>query len=151
MIATAPWPFTAALSVTPDGRCSGHRSAYGAGRCGSGCRACAGIWKIDGGERGRAVARETRHRPSPQSLNRVVRYASKCSVAVLTDEDLMGDLPMVPWLQPLRVTVSTGGTGLACRLCIARYGLAGRDVDKLYQTEEEFNAHLAQFHLIPAG
>lgn len=64
------------------------------------------------------------------------------------------DIDSIPWREPLPVTVTdylegvgfTPVRGLACRLCIARYGLRGQDVGKLPQTREEFDAHMAQMH-----
>lgn len=55
-------------------------------------------------------------------------------------------VPGIPWREPLPVTVPGVGVGFACRLCIAAYGLRGRDVVRLPQTREEFDAHLAEFH-----
>jgi len=35
---------------------------------------------------------------------------------------------------------------IACKLCIAIYGLRGTDIDKLPKTEAEFYEHLEQAH-----
>jgi hypothetical protein len=36
----------------------------------------------------------------------------------------------------------------ACKLCIAKHGLKGSDVDSLPQTQEELNAHIEAVHHI---
>jgi hypothetical protein len=62
-----------------------------------------------------------------------------------TDAELRERFTEVPWDEP--ITISSGGPyRIACRLCIARFGLRGDQVDDLYQTREEWEKHMTQFH-----
>ena len=55
--------------------------------------------------------------------------------------------PELDWYAPMHVGVLGSRTrGLGCRLCIAKFGLAGSDVGKLPQTLEEFAAHVREVH-----
>lgn len=63
----------------------------------------------------------------------------------MSEADLRGRFPTIPWREPLRV-VTADAEGLACRFCVALYGLAGGDVTRLPQTREEFDAHMGSFH-----
>lgn len=58
--------------------------------------------------------------------------------------------PAVPWREPLRVSVHVddGGvdTTLACRICVAAYGMKGADAIKFPRTREEFDVHMAEKH-----
>lgn len=65
----------------------------------------------------------------------------------MTEQELTMRFPDINWLSPLRVTVPGVGEGFACRFCVANYGLAGRDAAGLPQTIEEFDEHMAMFHL----
>lgn len=56
-------------------------------------------------------------------------------------------LRSIPWDEPMRVRQLGGElSGLACRLCVAHYGLRGRDIGKLFQTRDEWEQHMEQFH-----
>lgn len=62
-------------------------------------------------------------------------------------EKLYERFPLIPWREPLPVTVTeTGARGYGCRMCIAKYGLKARDVAKLAQTLEEFQKHMEECH-----
>ena len=39
--------------------------------------------------------------------------------------------------------------GIACKICIAKYGLRGEDIDKLFQTDEELVNHIESVHHMP--
>lgn len=59
--------------------------------------------------------------------------------------------PQIKWREPIEVKRTDGVERLACRLCIARYGLAGRDIQNLFSTHEEWASHMEQFHPKAAG
>jgi hypothetical protein len=61
-----------------------------------------------------------------------------------TDAELEADYPLIAWREPIHVTVGHT-TRLACRYCIAHYGLAAKDVDRLYDPQG-YTAHLEAFH-----
>lgn len=65
-----------------------------------------------------------------------------------TDEQLMERFPEIQWREPQRMTTFSGDTGLSCRLCIARFGIAGRNVALLPKTIEEFEEHRRQYHAV---
>jgi hypothetical protein len=58
--------------------------------------------------------------------------------------------PKISWLKPIFVRPLIGKPdetpGLGCRICIARYGLAGFNIGKLPKTQAEFDQHLAIYH-----
>lgn len=62
------------------------------------------------------------------------------------DLAVMRGYPTVPWTVALVVHGELGGSGLACRICIARHGLGGRNIGGLRRTEGEHVAHLQTFH-----
>ncbi len=64
----------------------------------------------------------------------------------LTEAELEQRFPAIPWRESLPICTTAGESGLACRLCVAMYGLHARDVSRLPQTREEFDAHLALMH-----
>lgn len=66
----------------------------------------------------------------------------------LSDRDLELAHPEIPWRSALPVTSLEDPSvrGLACRFCIARFGLRGTDVNKLPQTEEAWLTHMARYH-----
>lgn len=62
-----------------------------------------------------------------------------------TDAELRHSYPDIEWDEP--VTISSGGPyRIGCRLCIARFGLRGDQVEDLYETREEWEKHMTQFH-----
>jgi len=63
-----------------------------------------------------------------------------------TEKELEESFPAIAWREPLPVTIPGIGSGLACRLCIAMYGLAGKNVKQLPQTSQEFDEHMALLH-----
>lgn len=65
----------------------------------------------------------------------------------MTDEELRQQHPIIPWDQPLPITVPDVGKGLACRYCVARYGFQGANVNGLAQTIEEFDEHMTLMHV----
>lgn len=51
------------------------------------------------------------------------------------------------WREPQETrTLNGSGRGLACRICIGRFGLMGCNVSRLPQTPEEFNNHMKEHH-----
>lgn len=65
---------------------------------------------------------------------------------MIPEEALQARYPEIPWNEPLPVTVPGVGAGLACRICIAQFGLQGRDAGRLPQTTEQFDEHMALMH-----
>jgi hypothetical protein len=63
----------------------------------------------------------------------------------MTDAELEAAYPAIPWREPIHVTVTGGASNLACRYCIAHYGLAAKDVANLYNYVT-YTEHLQQFH-----
>lgn len=63
----------------------------------------------------------------------------------MTEAELEQTFPEIPWREPLPVT-TPGASGLACRFCIALYGLKGSNVGRLPQTAEEFAEHMEALH-----
>jgi hypothetical protein len=64
---------------------------------------------------------------------------------VTIEAELKQRFPRIAWTKPLPVA-SPKGEGLACRFCIARYGLSAREIPLLPKTEKEFLIHLKEFH-----
>lgn len=65
----------------------------------------------------------------------------------IAEIDLVNKYPYVAWREPLRVTVPGRGVkGLACRFCLAMFGLKAEDVSCLPQTQEEFEKHMKENH-----
>ena len=64
------------------------------------------------------------------------------------ERELVQLLPAIDWIEPLPIQTFDGKSGLGCRFCIAIVGLQGRDVAKLPQTREEFDAHMKE-HSMP--
>jgi hypothetical protein len=63
----------------------------------------------------------------------------------MTDGELIAQYPDVPWRLPIGIKIGTD-VRLACRLCIARFGMSGTDFERLYATEDEHRQHMTQFH-----
>lgn len=58
----------------------------------------------------------------------------------------------IAWREPCWVSNSkTGVRRIACRFCIAMYGLSGQDIERLFITEGEHTEHMAMFHPVPKG
>jgi hypothetical protein len=66
-----------------------------------------------------------------------------------TDADYEESFPWIKWREPVHVLVPGVGSGWACRLCIAKYGLEGRNADALWRTPADVEVHLAEFHPVP--
>lgn len=65
----------------------------------------------------------------------------------LSPDDIYESLwPHIKWREPIEIQRTDGVERLGCRLCIARYGLAARDIQNLFSTFEEWAAHMEQFH-----
>lgn len=54
--------------------------------------------------------------------------------------------PWIQWRVPVTVHRTDGTSRIACRLCIGRYGLQGKDIDRLFETEEQFETHMLLVH-----
>jgi hypothetical protein len=57
--------------------------------------------------------------------------------------------PAVPWEQPIHVQTTAGTEGWGCRLCIARLGLHGSQVEDLWPTADAVREHLSTEHWQP--
>lgn len=58
---------------------------------------------------------------------------------------LYGRFPGIAWQEPMTATnMQTGEHGLACRICVARYGLQGFQIKNLPQTKEAFAEHMKE-------
>lgn len=66
----------------------------------------------------------------------------------ISDDELQARFPEVPWRRSLPVTSLDDPQvqGLACRFCIARFGLKGCQIGRLPQSEDDFIRHMLQFH-----
>lgn len=54
--------------------------------------------------------------------------------------------PWIGWRKPVHIVYTDGNEYWGCRICIASYGLKGRDVHNLWRTPEEVLDHLRVFH-----
>ncbi len=54
--------------------------------------------------------------------------------------------PHIRWSEPVRVEVTGGDWGYACRICIAQDGLAGSEVHRLTQDAERVREHIENEH-----
>lgn len=54
--------------------------------------------------------------------------------------------PGIKWRDPIKCSAPQG-SGLGCRLCIARLGLKAEEVPYLFQDREEFDRHFAVTHV----
>jgi hypothetical protein len=61
------------------------------------------------------------------------------------EEQLEEKYPQIAWRKPLHIAAPQG-KGLACRFCIARYGLRTQQIPALPQNVAEFHAHMKDFH-----
>lgn len=65
----------------------------------------------------------------------------------MTDRELEREYPWIAWREPWLVSVIEGPAGrLACRLCIARFGLRAEDVGQLPADREAFDRHMREAH-----
>jgi hypothetical protein len=65
----------------------------------------------------------------------------------ISDAELMARWPDVPWRRALPVSsLERPVKGLACRFCVARFGLKGAEIGNLPQTEDDFIRHMLQYH-----
>jgi len=66
------------------------------------------------------------------------------------EQEMARSYPDVPWREPLRVSTHCDDGGvdscLACRICVAAYGMKGTDAVRFPKTKEEFDVHLAEKH-----
>jgi len=76
----------------------------------------------------------------------VLNMFTKTGITGTTEDKLELTYPGLPWRYPLACRVSTGETGLGCRLCIAMHGIKAEEISDLPQTQDEFAAHMRQFH-----
>ena len=52
----------------------------------------------------------------------------------------------IRWEEPVPVHTTSGDSGFACRVCIAKNGLKSRDVKLLPKTREEVAQHIEEAH-----
>lgn len=86
-----------------------------------------------------------------QKLNRETPfpYGGTSGTPIMDDEawqEFERTHPEIPWREPLPARLFTRSKGLACRICIARYGIAGKDVERLPQNKKQHRQHLADVH-----
>lgn len=75
-----------------------------------------------------------------------VRMTNEQLRSGISDEAYTEIWPNLPWYEPMLVCTFSGQQGYGCRLCIAKFGLHGHDVEKLPKTVEAFAAHIRQVH-----
>lgn len=63
----------------------------------------------------------------------------------MSEKQLKVKFRSVPWREPLPIKV-VGSSGLGCRLCIARKGIKAAEVQRLPQTQQEFDKHMEEVH-----
>lgn len=62
------------------------------------------------------------------------------------DREMERRFSSIPWRTPLPVS-TPGASGLACRLCIAREGLKGSEVEKkTFKSAAQFKKHMEETH-----
>ena len=57
--------------------------------------------------------------------------------------------PTIPWSQPIDVSVAGVERKIACRLCIARYGLKAMEIHRVpyaFDTLAQFATHVREVH-----
>lgn len=54
--------------------------------------------------------------------------------------------PMIPWREPIKVSLTDGRSGYGCRICIALHGLKGADIPSLPTEPEPVEAHIREAH-----
>jgi hypothetical protein len=63
------------------------------------------------------------------------------------DAAVMARWPSIPWREPVGLTVlETGVQRYGCRLCIARVGLKGSEIEDQYPTYDAAAAHITAVH-----
>jgi hypothetical protein len=60
-------------------------------------------------------------------------------------EKFFRETPAIPWREPWPAHC-LGASGLACRMCVAMYGLHASEIAKLPQNAQEFEVHLQECH-----
>jgi hypothetical protein len=83
-------------------------------------------------------------------------YGGRFNSQPWTVEMLRERFPGIDWMEPMSVwplrALAAAGChpdqwpGMACRICIARHGLAGKNIGKLPKTREEFDHHMRECH-----
>lgn len=69
----------------------------------------------------------------------------------MTDDELEATFPELPWREPVELALVDGSKrGLACRLCVAHYGIQASNIDRTMHSREEYDAHMAAFHPLTA-
>jgi hypothetical protein len=76
------------------------------------------------------------------------KHLLKCRKKIpdMNEQQLREKFPALSWNEPISIVVLGKGRRLGCRLCIAMYGLKAQDLEKLMETEEEFQNHLLAIH-----
>lgn len=59
---------------------------------------------------------------------------------------IMALAPMIPWCEPIKVSLTDGRSGYACRICIALHGLKGADIPSLPAEPAPVEAHIREAH-----
>lgn len=63
----------------------------------------------------------------------------------------MDHFPSIRWRKAVYVErIGDGAWGYDCRLCIAKDGLRGRDVENLFKSKAEHAEHVRDFHGLEA-
>lgn len=63
----------------------------------------------------------------------------------MTVEELEDQYPWVHWREPVLVSLPAR-TGITCRVCVANLGLTASQTDRLFDDQDEFEAHFAEHH-----
>ena len=67
------------------------------------------------------------------------------------DLAMIAAFPFIAWTNGVTVTrIGDGSKGIACRICVGRYGLKADDIDSLYKSDDELREHLHEFHGLDA-
>src|SRR6266568_7510795 len=84
--------------------------------------------------------------------NNVVPYpygTPRCKYVPWSEAELIRRFPAIAWREPQHITTFSGFSGWACRICVARHGIYGYNVNSLPQTREEFEEHMRKEHPVP--
>ena len=69
----------------------------------------------------------------------------------MTESELLQRFPDMSWCKPVSmVLLGTDIERLACRICIALYGVRGEDIPALPKDREEFARHMTEKHNLKA-
>ena len=64
---------------------------------------------------------------------------------MITDSELEEKFPQIDWRSPLKI-FTPSHRGIACRYCLAKYGLREMEVGGLPQNMDEWELHMKREH-----